>query len=335
MKKFLLFIMMLSISIISFSQNVSTGLGAVGSIDSWKVTSPTPGNAYVIPNVFVGIWEPTPVSGANWISVSPSGTGAGMTDFIYEKTLTPVPTSGIKELKCNFKVAADDVLKKIELVNGSTIINIPFTISATPYKFTNLITEVVKCPKAGEWKLRITIFCGDPKGSTGPTALLVSGSVDQTQGICCDCGIPNTNVNFSICSTLGGGTTATASALGASTGLGNGWTLKQVTCPSTNPCKWLPGGIKWQTTGSTISIPSTVLTPGCYVLTHYVNRCSKQWDPKQCLSYRSICFTICDNGITTAQDVNPKMAMKRMSTDGEKVELDEVEKEAEVIGEKN
>lgn len=149
---------------------------------------------------------------------------------------------------------------------------------------------------------------------------------------CSDCPVPNTNVNFSICTTLGAGTTATVSAIGASTGLGNGWTLKQVSCPSANPCKWMPGGIKWQSTGSTITIPAGVLTPGCYVLTHYVNRCSKQWDPKQCVSYRSVCFTVCDNSITAAPDVNPSLMKKAQRAE---VELDEVEKEAEVITGKN
>jgi hypothetical protein len=150
---------------------------------------------------------------------------------------------------------------------------------------------------------------------------------------CADCPIPNTNVNFSLCTTLGGGTVANVSAVGASTGLGNGWTLKQVPCPGPNPCKWVAGGIKWMSTGSSIVIPAAVLTPGCYVLTHYVNRCSKQWDPKACLSYQTICFTICDNAITVSKEQNPKPVMKVQS--GEEIK-DEVEREAEqVSGQRN
>jgi hypothetical protein len=186
MKKVLLNIVTIFITIISFSQNVSTGLGAVGTQDTWKVGTITPatGSSYVLPTtMFSGIWEPTPISGTNakWISLTTNGNGSGMTDYFYEKAFTV--SASIKELKCNFKVAVDDVLKKIELVNGTTIINIPFT---TPpyYKLTNLITETVKCPKAGDWKLRVTVFCGDPKGSQGPTALLVSGNIEQVQGSC-------------------------------------------------------------------------------------------------------------------------------------------------------
>jgi hypothetical protein len=193
MKKILSVLMiMLSINIVSFSQNVSTGLGTIGSIDTWQIVSPVPGNAFIIPNMYPGTWENTPVAGtgAKWISVSAGGVGSGMTDFVYEKTFAV--SSGIKELKCNFSVAVDDELKKIELVNGGTIINIPFT-KTTNYHFVKIDSQVVKCPKAGEWKLRITVFCGDPKGSMGPTALLVSGNLNQVQGECCQ--IPDKKCN--------------------------------------------------------------------------------------------------------------------------------------------
>lgn len=185
-------LMALSVCLFSttiFAQNVSTGIGAVGSIDNWKVSTSTPatGPAYVVPlTMFAGIWETVPVTGTNakWISVTPAGTGIGKTDYFYERSF-PV-YAGIKEVKCNFRVAADDVLKKIELVDGSgAAYNIPFTISPSAYKFTNLVTGSVKCPPPGDWKLRITIFCGDPKNFKGPTALLVSGNIDQIRGECC------------------------------------------------------------------------------------------------------------------------------------------------------
>lgn len=148
---------------------------------------------------------------------------------------------------------------------------------------------------------------------------------------CSDCAIPNTNTTISICAVLGGSTTVSASAIGASTGLGNGWTLKRVPCEGPNPCKWIPGGIIWQAATPTISIPSSVLTPGCYVLTHYVNRCSKQWNPKDCLSYQSFCFTICDNKLTAGKQYSPGLqtngAKMKMANDGNNEEetLKEVE----------
>ena len=91
MKKIILLLtLMLSLTFISFGQNVSTGIGAVGSTDSWLVgTTISPsGPTYVLPTtMFTGIWEPTPVSPTNakWISLSPSGTGSGMTNYYYEK----------------------------------------------------------------------------------------------------------------------------------------------------------------------------------------------------------------------------------------------------------
>ena len=339
MKKLLLALSICVVSLTNFAQNISTGVGTVGSIDSWKVstTSPATGSTYVLPTgMYSGIWEPVPVpvTSAKWISLTPTGMGSGMTDYFYEKSFGV--SSGIKEVKCNFKVAADDQLKKVELVDGSGVAsNIPFTISLTGYRFTDLITGSVKCPKAGEWKLRITVFCGDPKGSQGATALLVSGNIDQIQGVCCDCTKPtNTNVNFSLTTTLGGGTTASASAMGASTGLGNGWTLKEVSGGAVNPCRWVPGGIKWQSTGASITIPAGVLVPGkCYVLTHYVNVCATKWDPRACVQYKTICFCICDNPISTSQNPNPNPQglQKRMPNSEE----DEILKEAEQLPDVN
>lgn len=335
MKKLLTVLSICFISLAGFAQiNISTGVNNTASsqaeANGWTVNGSTTAPFTVAS--FGSYWQPTPIQGCNARWVNPTATTGTQTPgfYIYERVIN-VPASGIKTLTLNFQVAYDDVLTSLELV-PPTGPAIPLTaVNPKPYYLSNTITTTQDvCGKTGNWKIRAKVQYIDALGG-----FILCGTANLIKGVCCDCPIPNTNVNFSICSSLGGGTTATASALGASVGLGNGWTLKQVSCPSTNPCKWLPGGIKWQTTGSTISIPSAVLTPGCYVLTHYVNRCSKQWDPKQCLSYRSICFTICDNGITTAQDVNPKMAMRKMGTDDEKVELDEVEKEAEAVGGKN
>ncbi len=335
MKKLLTVLSICFISLAGFAQiNISTGVNNTASsqaeANGWTVNGSTTAPFTVAS--FGSYWQPTPIQGCNARWVNPTATTGTQTPgfYIYERVIN-VPATGIKTLTLNFQVAYDDVLTSLELV-PPTGPAIPLTaVNPKPYYLSNAITTTQDvCGRTGNWKIRAKVQYIDALG-----AFILCGTANLVKGVCCDCPIPNTNVNFSICSSLGGGTTATASALGASVGLGNGWTLKQVSCPSTNPCKWLPGGIKWQTTGSTISIPSSVLTPGCYVLTHYVNRCSKQWDPKQCLSYRSICFTICDNGITTAQDVNPKMAMRKTGSDDEKVELDEVEKEAEAVGGKN
>ncbi len=341
MKKFLFTMMILCCSIAAAiaQPNISTGFSntANGQTDpNWKVT-PVGLQAITVAS-YGAYWQATPIAGtgARWINPTAAVGTQVPGVYTYERNV-PI-TAGIKAVTFSFSIAYDDDLTSVEIVDaGGNVDNLTSLVvrgtSPAPYSLSNEITRTYSCPKfkmQGDWKIRVKVKYVDALG-----AFILSGNVKTEQGVCCDCPIPNTNVNFSICSTLGGGTTATASAMGASTGLGNGWTLKQVACPSTNPCKWLAGGIKWQSVGSSITIPSSVLTPGCYVLTHYVNRCSKQWDPKQCLSYRSICFTICDNGITTAQDVNPKMAMRKMGAENENVELDEVEREAEVISGKN
>ncbi len=182
----------LFITSMGFSQNVNTGMGSIGTVDSWKVGTTIPlGNSYVIANSFPGLWETTSVSinTPKWISVSTGGKGSGQTDFIYEKKFT-VP-AGIMQLKCNFKIAADDVLKKIELIQpNSTKVNIGFTNTGN-YKFTKLITDSLVCPVKGDWTLRVTVFCGDAKGTQGWTALLVSGNINFKEGKCppppCSC----------------------------------------------------------------------------------------------------------------------------------------------------
>lgn len=161
--------------------NISTGMGTIGTIDTWKVglASPTTANAYVIPQHSSGLWQVPPAS-SKWISVSAAGTGAGRTNFIYEKNFS-VPANR-KQLNYDLDVAADDELKKIELVKpNGTAINIPF-ITTTSYKFTKHISSIVDCPDMGDWKLRITVFCGD--NSFGPTGLLVSGTINLTEGAC-------------------------------------------------------------------------------------------------------------------------------------------------------
>lgn len=118
--------------------------------------------------------------------------------------------------------------------------------------------------------------------------------------------IPPTVVNFSLNITSSGNYTANVSAVGIATGLGNGWTLKEVNCPGPNPCSWVPGAIKWQSTGSNITIPNGVLVNGkCYVLTHYVNVCSPQWIAGPCTVYKAICFTVSGNQAMRMAAPNP------------------------------
>jgi hypothetical protein len=202
---------------------------------------------------------------------------------------------------------------------------VPAVIMPKFYSLRKTLDTTIKCPAKGEWKLKAKVRFVDAAGG-----FLLSGNA-TLKGECCDCTKPtNTNVNFSLITTLGGGTTATASAIGASTGLGNGWTLKEVSGGSVNPCRWVAGGIKWQSTGASITIPAGVLLPGkCYVLTHYVNVCATKWDPTACVAYKTICFCICDNTISTSPDPkpNPQGLQKRVQNSEE----DEILKEAEQL----
>ncbi len=132
--------------------------------------------------------------------------------------------------------------------------------------------------------------------------------------------IPKTNVSFSLSDDGAGNYTATASALGSALGLGNGWTLKEVTCPGPNPCGWVAGPIKWQTTGTNIAIPSGVLVKGkCYILNHYVNVCSAKWIAGPCTVYKTTCFKLDGNQMkmmSRESDKNePRVITAEMLTD--------------------
>jgi hypothetical protein len=330
MKKLLFALLVCITSITSYAQtiNISTGDGTsgAGATDpEWKVNSAA---AITVPS-YAGYWQPTPIQGcgARWLNPTAVVGTQAPGFYTYERTI-PVSV-GIKTLSLNFQVAYDDVLTSLELV-PPTGPAIPLTaVNPKPYFLSKAInTSQDVCGKTGLWKLRAKVQYIDALG-----AFILCGTANLIQGECCDCKKPtNTNINFSLTTTLGGGTTATASALGASTGLGNGWTLKEVGSGSSNPCKWVPGLIKWQSTGASINIPNGVLLPGkCYVLTHYVNVCATKWDPKACVAYKTICFCICENTINQSQD--PK-GMAKMRGQTEEPVDEELLKEIEEIREK-
>ncbi len=166
--------------------NVSTGLGSIGSIDTWKVGTAIPATANTFIISHLSPWEAAPVAGTNakWISPASGGNGTGMTDYFYEKQFSV--TAGIKKLTCSFRVAGDDVIKTIELVRpDNTLLPLGY-VNPGNYKFAAPLTDSFRCPAPGLWKLRIKVFCGDPKSLGGPTGLLVSGNIMLTEGQCDD-----------------------------------------------------------------------------------------------------------------------------------------------------
>lgn len=108
--------------------------------------------------------------------------------------------------------------------------------------------------------------------------------------------VPKTNISFSLTDNGNGSYTATASSFAP--GNGNGWTLKELNGDCPNPCNWVAGSIKWQSTGNTINIPNGTLVKGkCYVLTHYVNVCSAKWIAGPCTVYKATCFKVDGNSM--------------------------------------
>lgn len=325
MKKFLFIAIILFTTLTGFSQiNISTGVA------SWKVTPTGAAANAIAPHPIWNSQQATPIPGSNARWISPTNSFNAKAGVYVFETIIPV-TGNPATLNLNFQVAGDDIIEALEIERpggtGTIALGVPPPSTPKVYTLRKATDTTIKCPQRGEWKLKARVKYLDAVGG-----FILSGYA-KAEGSCCDCPVPNTNVNFSLTTTLGGGTTATVSALGTSTSLGNGWTLKQVNCTGNKECKWMPGGIKWQSTGSTITIPATVLTPGCYVLTHYMNRCSKKWDPKACLSYKAICFTVCDNSIRTGGETNPKLLQKIPGNNNNAT--DATEKEAELIKEEN
>jgi len=117
--------------------------------------------------------------------------------------------------------------------------------------------------------------------------------------------IPKTNISFTL--TDNGNGTYVANATASSTAIANGWTLKEMNCPGPSPCDWVPGAIKWQTGGTSISVPNGVLVHGkCYVLTHYVNVCSSVYIAGPCRVYGVTCFTLDTKSLKIPENANDR-----------------------------
>ena len=80
-------------------------------------------------------------------------------------------------------------MKSIELLNGNVAVqNIPFPVNSNDRFFSKELTGSINCPKVGNYKLRIKVFCHDSATQISATGLLVSGKITLSEGTCCECG---------------------------------------------------------------------------------------------------------------------------------------------------
>lgn len=263
-------------------------------------------------------------------AVSPNVTGSWVTYTFPLTVVSPGATSIVLQPENNSTLNDGNYVSWIQIDNiciervpdPCDCINYPqkpaitgttLACACDPIKFSTL-----KCPGAS-YSWTVTDNKGNnisyTSGGTNAISLnyslaqqVASGATSFTVTVVIKCGdkyvtntitvpikpVPKTNVSFSLTDDGNGNYTATAT--GMAPGNGNGWTLKEVTCPGPNPCSWVAGPIKWQASGTSISIPNGVLVKGkCYVLTHYVNVCSATWISTPCTVYKATCFKLDGN----------------------------------------
>lgn len=153
--------------------------------------------------------------------------------------------------------------------------------------------------KCGLHTLKVTIKNhGSVAGFVLNSVLYSSnGAISNQECKCEDCACNKpTDARASISINYGAGISLSASGAASVSGLGQGWVLKKVNCPLPNPCSWVAGPITFQGIGNNFNVSSGILTPGsCYILTHYVNVCSKTWNPNECRVAKTTCFTVSGN----------------------------------------
>jgi hypothetical protein len=275
MKRISLIFTCLLCSLFSFAQlNLSTfQSGVTPSTSDWTCIS-TSGASFV---------QSTFYGHTNWVSIN---NPQANTTFVFERKFWACKSGNYL---VNISKALGDNHLKVFL-NGSLIID-KDAQSANDFNYTASYKKEHKL-KCGMQTLRVEV-----KNYNGPAGFMLDclvsalngGSLSNGNCECC-CEIVDARANVTInCSP--GNISISASGMSSVSGLGQGWVLKKVSCPLSSNCTWLPGPITAQGVGSNFNY-NNLQTGGCYILTHYVNNCSKKWNPKDCRVGKTICFTV-------------------------------------------
>ena len=291
---------------------------------------------------FTGAVAPHDITGPNVIGVSPNITNTGWATYTmpdWTAPLTPTLT-GVQLHPENASAVNDGNYVSWIQIDAICITEVPDPCACIKYPEKPAITgttvacacdpikfATVKCPGASySWSVKDNKGNNISLSGVNTNAITLNYSLAQqvasdatsfTVTVTIKCGdrfvtntivvplkpIPKTNISFSLNDNGSGSYTATASAIGPiALSDGNGWTLKEVTCPGPNPCSWVAGPIKWQASGTSISIPNGVLVKGkCYILNHYVNVCSSTWISTPCTVYKTTCFKLDGNQMRMMQ----------------------------------
>jgi hypothetical protein len=165
------------------AQNLSTGIDIFGNAvpvggisNGWELTSSPYGPSITTLRCasYLPFWQATPIAGTNagWINYTGNIFGNLPGNYVFEKQFPIAP--GTVSFSTNFRVAWDDVLVSVELVDPATIPTIiPLTVVPTaPYQLSQLVSHVQTAPLPGNWRIRATVYFIDAVG-----AFMLSGNV--------------------------------------------------------------------------------------------------------------------------------------------------------------
>ena len=295
MKKISLISVLLLMCKILFAQSstldLSTGQTVSPASSDWHCINPTG----------VTFTQSTFYGHQNWLAIN----NPQVTTYTFVREFWVCKSDGFT---ISIPQALGDNHLKVYL-DGTQLINYNVTTSQqfnTPAKYKDKIK--LKC---GKHTIKVTVknhgadagFMLNCIISGINGGLLSNGKCD-----CKDCCDKDIDARANVTITCNPGSSAiTATGMTSVTGLGQGWVLKKVNCPLPSICSWMAGPITAQGTGPNFSF-NGLQVGSCYILTHYVNKCSKRWDPKDCRASKTICFTVsCPQMKTTNGSIAPRV----------------------------
>jgi hypothetical protein len=199
MKKLFLIILSLFIYSTSFSQNISTGVDALGNPltpgtndNLWKLVSPSPfvGNSIVEISPLAGTWNPSPMTGTNAQFIgNKSNPGSQLKGIQYFERAFSVP-AGTKTMSYSFSLTADDEIQTVEFINPSGGVEKDLTSSVSipkGYYLSKVIGgKIETCDKSGKWTIRVKVnFIDNIAGFMLSGIVNLDGSCGYEDTKCC------------------------------------------------------------------------------------------------------------------------------------------------------
>jgi hypothetical protein len=279
MKKIILSqILILMCQLISAQLNLSTfQTGVTPTSSDWQCVSPTA----------VIYTQSTFYGHANWVQINNPTAG---TTYTFKRDFWVCNSDGAFNINIS-KALGDNHIQVFLDGSVNAIINKNVT-TGSQFNTTASYNKNHKL-KCGKHTLKVTV-----KNRNAQAGFMIDCIISGINGGVlsngkCDCcceKLVDARANVTInCSP--GSSSIVATGMSSVLGNGQGWVLKKVNCSTPAPCTWVAGPIIAQGTGSSFNF-NGLQQGACYILTHYVNKCSGKWRPKECRVGKTICFTV-------------------------------------------